>query len=117
MLIGAAVGMLGGRDLLAFIRRVPLPGEGLYPLRTLAASLMLYGLATLAHGSGFLAVFVAGILIGDARAPYKPKVERFHAALAGLAEIVAFAILGLTVDLHVLAHAYVWFPGLSLASL
>jgi potassium/hydrogen antiporter len=114
MLMGAAVGVLGGRALLAFIRRVPLPSEGLYPLRTLAASLMLYGLATLAHGSGFLAVFVAGILIGDARAPYKPEVERFHAALAGLAEIVAFAILGLTVDLHVVAHADVWIPGLVL---
>jgi potassium/hydrogen antiporter len=114
MLIGAAVGVLGGRALLAFIRRVPLPSEGLYPLRTLAASLMLYGLATLAHGSGFLAVFVAGILIGDARAPYKPEVERFHAALAGLAEIVAFAILGLTVDLHVVAQTDVWIPGLVL---
>jgi len=76
---------------------------------------MLYGVATLAHGSGFLAVFVAGIVIGDARAPYQPEVKRFHAALAGLAEIVAFAILGLTVDLHVLAHPDVWIPGLVLA--
>jgi NhaP-type Na+/H+ or K+/H+ antiporter len=37
----------------------------------LTSSLMLYGVATLAHGSGFVAVFVAGIVIGDARAPYK----------------------------------------------
>ena len=75
---------------------------------------MLYGIATLAHGSGFLAVFVAGIMIGDARAPYKPEIKRFHAALAGLAEIVAFAVLGLTVDLRVLAHPDVWIPGLVL---
>ena len=115
MVIGAAVGVIGGRALLVFIRRVPLPSEGLYPLRTLASSLMLYGIATLAHGSGFLAVFVAGIMIGDARAPYQPEVKRFHSALAGLAEIVAFAILGLTVDLHVLAHPDVWIPGLVLA--
>ncbi|MDT5148107.1 MAG: potassium/hydrogen antiporter, partial [Mycobacterium sp.] len=94
--------------------RVALPSEGLYPLRTLASCLMLYGLATLAHGSGFLAVFVAGIVIGDARAPYKPEIKRFHAALAGLAEIVAFAVLGLTVDLRVLAHPDVWIPGLVL---
>jgi potassium/hydrogen antiporter len=114
MVIGAAVGVLGGRALLVFIRRVPLPSEGLYPLRTLATSLMLYGVATLAHGSGFLAVFVAGIVLGDAHAPYKREVERFHAALAGLAEIVAFAVLGLTVDLHVLAHPDVWIPGLVL---
>ena len=91
-----------------------LPNEGLYPLRTLAGSLMLYGIATLAHGSGFLAVFAAGIVLGDARAPYQPEVKRFHAALAGLAEIVAFAVLGLTVDLHVLAQPDVWIPGLVL---
>jgi cell volume regulation protein A len=114
MVVGGVVGVLGGRALLVFIRRVPLPSEGLYPLRTLAASLMLYGIATLAHGSGFLAVFVAGIVIGDAHAPYKPEIDRFHSALAGLAEIVAFAVLGLTVDLHVVANPSVWIPGLVL---
>jgi len=114
MAVGLAIGVIGGRLLLVFMRRVALPGEALYSLRTLACSLMLYGIATLAHGSGFLAVFVAGIVIGDARAPYKPDIKRFHAALAGLAEIVAFAVLGLTVDLDVLAHADVWIPGLIL---
>ncbi|WP_459970599.1 cation:proton antiporter domain-containing protein [Mycobacterium sp. MUNTM1] len=114
MAIGLAVGVVGGRALLAFMRRVALPSEGLYSLRTLASCLMLYGIATLTHGSGFLAVFVAGIVIGDARAPYKPEIKRFHAALAGLAEIVAFAVLGLTVDLNVLAHRDVWIPGLVL---
>lgn len=114
MVIGTAVGVVGGRILMVFMRRVALPSEGLYSLRTLASCLMLYGLATLAHGSGFLAVFVAGIVIGDGRAPYKPEIKRFHAALAGLAEIVAFAVLGLTVDLSVVAHPDVWIPGLVL---
>lgn len=114
MAVGLAVGVIGGRALLVFMRRVALPSEGLYSLRTLASCLMLYGIATLAHGSGFLAVFVAGIVIGDARAPYKPEIKRFHAALAGLAEIVAFAFLGLTVDIDVLAHPDVWIPGLAL---
>ncbi|SPM37387.1 NhaP-type Na+/H+ and K+/H+ antiporter with C-terminal TrkAC and CorC domains, partial [Mycobacterium rhizamassiliense] len=114
MAIGFAVGVVGGRALLVFMRRVTLPSEALYSLRTLATCLMLYGIATLAHGSGFLAVFVAGIVIGDARAPYKPEIKRFHAGLAGLAEIVAFAILGLTVDLDVLAHPDVWIPGVIL---
>ena len=78
---------------------MPLPGEGLYPLRTLACALALFGVATLAHGSGFLAVFVAGILIGEARAPYKREIEHFHSGLSSLGEIVAFVVLGLTVDL------------------
>ena len=116
MVIGGTVGIIGGRALLVFMRRVALPSEGLYPLRTLACSLMLYSIATLAHGSGFLAVFAAGIMIGDARAPYQPEVKRFHAALAGLAEIVAFAVLGLTVELRVLLHPDVWIPGLLLGA-
>ncbi len=115
MAVGALVGVLGGRALLVFMRRVSLPGEGLYPLRTLACALLLFGAATLLHGSGFLAVFVAAIILGDERAPYKHEIERFHSALASLAEIVAFVALGLTVDLSVLSRANVWIPGLVLA--
>jgi cell volume regulation protein A len=115
MAVGAVIGLVGGRALLWFMRRVRLPSEGLYPLRTLAASLVLYGAATLAHGSGFLAVFMAGIVIGDARAPFKREVERFHGALSSLAEIVAFVVLGMTLDLDVLRRSNVWLPGLVLA--
>jgi cell volume regulation protein A len=114
--VGAAVGVIGGRALLWFTRRVPLPSEGLYPLRTLACALLLFGIATLAHGSGFLAVFAAGIVLGDGRAPYKREIERFHSALASLAEIAAFVVLGLTVDLAVIAQADVWIPGLILGA-
>ena len=61
--------------------------------------------------SGFLAVFVAGILLGDERAPYKREIERFHSALASLGEIVAFTMLGLTVNRRRVARADVWLPG------
>ena len=114
--VGAAVGIAGGRGMQWFIRRVPLPGEGLYPLRTLACALLLFGAATLAHGSGFLAVFAAGIMLGDGRAPYKHEIEHFHSALASLGEIVAFVVLGLTIDLGVIARADVWVPGLILGA-
>jgi cell volume regulation protein A len=116
MAAGVAVGMVGGRALLWFTRRVPLPSEGLYPLRTLACVLLLFGLATLAHGSGFLAVFVAGIVLGDERAPFKREIQAFHSTLASLAEIVAFVVLGLTIDLAVIARADVWIPGLLLGA-
>src|SRR5665811_1580076 len=85
--VGAAFGLLGGRALLWFMRRVSLPSEGLYPLRTLASVLVLYGATTIAHGSGFLAVFVAGIVLGNERALFKLEIERFHSALASLGEI------------------------------
>ncbi|MEP7025932.1 MAG: cation:proton antiporter [Actinomycetota bacterium] len=114
--VGAAVGVAGGLALLWFIRRVPLPGEGLYPLRTLACALLIFAVATLAHGSGFLAVFAAGIVLGDEAAPYKREIERFHSALASLAEITAFVILGLTVNLAVIAGADVWVPGVILGA-
>jgi potassium/hydrogen antiporter len=67
---------------------------GLYLLRILACVLLLFGIATLAHGSGFLAVFAAGIVLADERAPFKRDIETFHASLAILAEIVAFVVLG-----------------------
>jgi cell volume regulation protein A len=112
MVVGGAVGLLGGRALLWFMRSVPLPSEGLYPLRTLAAAFLLFGVASVGHGSGFLAVFVAGIAVGDGNAPYKREVRRFHASLSSLAEIVAFVVLGLTVDLDQLSRTDVWVPGL-----
>nr|MDQ2709665.1 cation:proton antiporter [Actinomycetota bacterium] len=99
------------------MRRLPLPSAALYPLRTLLGAGAIYGLATVAHGSGFLAVFVAGILVGDVRAPYKAEIERFHSSLASLAEIVAFALLGLTVSLTRLMESSTLLTGLALAML
>lgn len=117
MVVGLAFGIVGGRGMLLMMRRVPLPGAGLYSVRVLALALGLYGVTTLAHGSGFLAVFVAGILLGDERAPYKAEIERFHGALASLGEIVAFTILGLTVNLGDLVRPEVLGPGLGLGAL
>lgn len=114
--VGAAFGLMGGRALLWFMRRVSLPTEALYQLRALACVLVLYGATTLAHGSGFLAVFVAGIVLGDERAPFKREIERFQSALASLGEIVAFVVLGLTVSLSDLARSDVWVPGLVLGA-
>ncbi|MFB9237774.1 cation:proton antiporter [Plantactinospora siamensis] len=115
--IGGVVGLLGGRVLLLLMRRVSLPSEGLYPLQVLFGGAAVYGLATLAHGSGFLAVFLAGILIGDARAPFKLEIERFHGALASLGEIVAFTVLGLGVSLRGLHEQRALLVGLVLAVL
>jgi cell volume regulation protein A len=115
MLVGAAVGLLGGWALLTFIRRVSLPSVGLYPVRLLAGAGLLYGVATVVHGSGFLAVFIAGILLGDADGPYQGESKLFLSALAHLGEIVAFVMLGLTVTLRSLPYGHAWQIGLLLA--
>jgi cell volume regulation protein A len=99
MSVGLVIGLLGAAVLIRVIQRMSLPSEGLYPLRTLAAALTIYGVTTVAHGSGFLAVFIAGLLVSDIRAPYKREIERFHTALASLGEIVVFVALGLTITL------------------
>ncbi|HEY2308380.1 MAG TPA: cation:proton antiporter [Streptosporangiaceae bacterium] len=117
MAVGTAIGVAGGLALLMFMRRVPLPSEGLYSPRVLAGVLVIFGLAVVAQGSGFLAVFVAGILIGDEPAPYKREIERFHSSLASLAEIVAFVMLGLTMRLSALGSAGTWPAGLAIAAL
>ena len=114
--VGLAIGIVAGR-LLVPLMRIRLPSAGLYPVRTVAACGVVYGLASVAHGSGFLAVFVAGILVGDERAPFKAEVEAFHSSLASLAEVAAFGGLGLTIDLSFVGHDWLWLKGLLIATL
>jgi potassium/hydrogen antiporter len=117
LVVGGACGAVGGWLLLMLMRRMPLPNPALYPVQTMAFAIALYGATTALQGSGFLAVFVAGVLVGDARAPYKREIEQFASALAGLAEIVAFLVLGLSVDLGSIVHDDHPWVGLVLAVL
>lgn len=97
--LGVVFGVAGGQALRWLLHHLPLPTEAFYPVRTVAFAVLLYGVTTVAHGSGFLAVLLAGIIAGDTRAPYKREIERFCSASAGLGEIVAFTVLGLSVPL------------------
>ena len=97
--VGLAVGLAGGIGLRWVVRRVPLSSEQAYPILVVAAGTSIYGAASVAHGSGFLAVFLAGILLGDAQLPFRTEVQRFTATLASLGEMVAFTVLGLSVPL------------------
>jgi potassium/hydrogen antiporter len=99
MAVGLAIGLAGGYGERWLLREVSLPNEGLHAIRTLAAAGVIYGVASVAHGSGFLAVFIAGMIVGDAEAPAKRDIEVFQNALANVAEIVVFVALGLTVTL------------------
>ena len=97
LVVGGALGVgigLGGRWLLA---RAQLPTGGLYPALTLALALLAFGVTTLLQGSGFLAVFLAGMLLGHGPLPYKSGLLRVHDALAWLSQIGMFLILGLLV--------------------
>lgn len=103
--IGGAVGIAGGAIATYLMPRIELPSPGLNTLRTLALAGTVYGVAAVAHGSGFLAVFVAGVIVGDLELPFKREIEVFEEGLAALAEIVVFTALGLTIGISSIAVA------------
>ncbi len=115
MALGLVVGVAGALLLPPVFRRVPLTGPALYPIRVLAGAGIIYGLAAMIGGSGFLAVFVAGVVLGDAAMPRKGEIEGFHSSIAGLAEIAVFVALGLTITVGDLDTLEIWAKGLAIA--
>ena len=97
MSIGLAVGVAGGLLARPVLSRLRLTGLALYPIRVLAVAGLVYGIAAVAGGSGFLAVFVAGVLLGDASVLRKGEIESFLSSIGVLAEIAVFIALGLTI--------------------
>jgi potassium/hydrogen antiporter len=91
--VGVAVGWLAAEGL----RRARLETAGLYPVATLATAAVAFGAADALHGSGFLAAYLAGLVLGTARIPAKRTVTVFHQGLAWVAQIVMFLTLGLLV--------------------
>src|SRR4030095_6067637 len=99
------------------LRCSALPDRSLYPIAVVLAAGAIYGAAAVAHGSGFLAVFVAGILVGDLEYDARRAVRRFNSALSDVGELATFVALGLTIDLAFIADEGLWWRGLVLAAL
>lgn len=97
MLIGALAGYLFGRLSVILLNRIQLEYEGLYPVLSLGLVLMTYGATTLLSGNGFLAVYVAGLVMGNMSFIHKKSLIRFHDGLAWLMQIAMFVTLGLLV--------------------
>src|SRR5215471_13254762 len=92
---GAAIGLLAGLLGALALRRVALPASGLYPIAILALIVASYGAATLARASGFLAVYVSALVLGNVRLPHGPAIRGFAEGVAWLAQIGLFVMLGL----------------------
>ncbi|MEE1929495.1 potassium/proton antiporter [Streptomyces sp. TRM 70351] len=90
---GLAVGKLGEWGM----RHVALPSSGLYPIAVLALCVLSYAAGALAQGSGFLAVYITGLILGNARLPHRPAVRGFADGVAWIAQIGLFVLLGLLV--------------------
>jgi cell volume regulation protein A len=95
--IGAVAGYGIARAGRMLILRVHLPAAGLYPAFTLALACLSFGLTTLLHGSGFLAVYVTGMTLGSGALPHAVGIRRVHDALGWLSQVLMFLLLGLLV--------------------
>jgi cell volume regulation protein A len=111
------VGAAGGLGLRWAVQRIPLTSEQIYPVFVVTVATAVYGLTSAAHGSGFLAVFLTGILIGDTEIPFRTEVRRFTGALASVSEMVAFTVLGLSLPLLALLGSTDLLVGLAIAAL
>ncbi|OKJ99654.1 potassium transporter [Streptomyces sp. CB03234] len=94
--IGLAVGFLGSFGL----RHVALPASGLYPIAVMAIAVVAYAAGAMAHGSGFLAVYLASVVLGNAKLPHAPANRGFAEGLGWIAQIGMFVLLGLLVTPH-----------------
>jgi cell volume regulation protein A len=94
-LVGIIAGYLVGRAAVSALNRVDLDAAGLYSILAGAAGLLAYGLAASLGGSGFLSVYLAGLVIGNRRTVFQRSILLFHDAAAWLAQIVMFVLLGL----------------------
>jgi potassium/hydrogen antiporter len=95
--LGAIIGVVGGRLVVLALNRVALP-QGLHAPFVCTAALVIFGLAQLGHASGFLAVYLAGIIIGNRPTRAHNSVVAFLDAATWLAQIVMFVLLGLLVS-------------------
>jgi cell volume regulation protein A len=93
--IGVAVGCAIGEGGRRILPRLGLTTQGLMPVFTVAVAFLAYGVAGVFHGSGFLSTYIAALVLGNARLPYRAGLARVHDALAWFAQVLMFVVLGL----------------------
>ncbi len=94
--LGGLFGILGGLGLVWLINRLEM-SSGLYPLAVLAGGLSIFGITSVLQGSGFLAIYLAGLLVGNRPLQSSRYIKRFHDGIARLSQIGMFLMLGLLV--------------------
>lgn len=111
--VGAIVGLGVGWAAVKVINHIRLAASGLYPVMVTACGLLAFGLAANLGGSGFLAIFLAGVIVGNSRFVFQQGTFLFHDGLAWLSQITMFVVLGLLIDPKALLD--VWQEGLVIA--
>lgn len=103
--VGALIGLAVGYLSVAGLRRAALPATGLYPIATLTCAFASYAAAASAGASGFLAIYLTALWLGNARLPHRRSTLGFADGIAWLAQIGLFVMLGLLVTPDRLGHA------------
>ena len=98
--IGGSVGYLLGRGAVLFINKLQLSNTSLYPIIAFGLIFLVYSLTDVCHGNGFLAVYIAGIVMGNSRMGFKREITTFLDGITWLCQIILFLILGLLVNPH-----------------
>ncbi len=96
--LGLLVGITVGFGARASFRRLDLPSPGLYPVASLATAAMAFGIAEIGHGSGFLSVYIAALVLGTGPVPARGSTIAFHQGMSWTAQIALFFLLGLLVN-------------------
>ena len=97
MVVGSVLGYLFGRGMVLLVNRIRLDYEGLYPVLTMTLMMLAYAATAALHGNGFLAVYVAGVVMGNSDFVHKRSLTRFHDGFAWLMQRTMFLTLGLLV--------------------
>ena len=97
MLIGLATGVLIGRVAARLLMSASLVNGGLYPVATVATAALAFGAANVMGGSGFLSVYLAGLMLGSVALPARQTVRAFHDGLSWVAQLTMFLVLGMLV--------------------
>jgi len=97
MAVGIIIGFIVAKVMIFSINKIRLEQEGLYPVLAMAFVIFDYALAAAFHGSGFLAVYITGIIVGNSEFLHKKSLVQFHAGLAWLMQITMFLTLGLLI--------------------
>jgi cell volume regulation protein A len=95
LIAGVAIGLAVGFGGAWLMRRAALPSSGLYPLAVLCLALLAYGTAAAAHASGFAAIYVGALVLGNSELPHRTATRSFAEGIAWLAQIGLFVMLGL----------------------
>ena len=110
LVMGTVLGFAFGEGLVQLMRRVKLGNEALYPIMVLTACIFIFAITYYLEGNTYLAVYVAGLIIGNNKFTRKRQTKSFFNGLTWLSQLVMFLMLGLMVEPAEFLHLHVWLP-------